>query len=87
MSVDVVPNDAEQSEDLEVLLLDEDEVILLPKHLLSQILYQYFIDKVFDDELVAPEHLLKKVEVAWLVLDDDVLDDEVDPLGNINFEE
>jgi hypothetical protein len=85
--VDVVSHDAEEPEDLQVLLLVEHEILLLVDHPVGQLGHKAISHEILHQELIILEKLLQQVQVGGLVHRNHVLYHEVYPLGNIDLEE
>lgn len=86
-SIDAIPHNAEKPENLKIFLLVEHERVLLVDHAISQFTHQMISNAIFDQEIIILEKLLKKIEVAWLVHHHHVLDDKINPFGDVYLEE
>lgn len=87
VGVDGLANYAEKSEDLKVLLLMVMGSFSFGNIVAGEVLNNLSIDEVIDEEEIVSEELLKKVLLARLVVGDDVVEDELEPLGDVHLEE
>lgn len=53
----------------------------------GEILDDLPVHKIIDKEEVIPEQFLQEVQLAWLIVGDDIVEDELKPFGDMHLEE
>lgn len=84
--VDFAADDAEQSEDLQVLLFDVVLVFVFGV-VFGEVLDDGAVHEVVHEEGVVLQQFLQQVQLAVFVFGDHVVQDELEPLRNVHFEQ
>lgn len=87
VGVDSLAYNAKQPEDLKVLLLMVVRSLSLGDVVAGEILDDLPVHKIIDKEKVVPEQFLQEVQLAWLIVGDDIVEDELEPFGDMHLEE
>lgn len=53
----------------------------------GEILDDLPVHKIVDKEKVVPEQFLQEVQLTWLIVGDDIVEDELEPFGDMHLEE
>lgn len=73
VGVDSLANYAEQPENLKVLLLMVVSTLSFSDVVTSEILYDLPVHKIIDEEEIIPEQFLQEIQLAWLIVGDDII--------------
>lgn len=53
----------------------------------GEVLYDLPVNKIIDEEEIVPEQFLQEIQLAWLIVGDDIIKDELKPFGDMHLEE
>lgn len=87
VGVDGVADYAEESEDLQVLLLVVVRVRGGGGVVRGQVVDDLLVDEVVHEEEIIPQQLLQEVELAGLIVGDHIVQNKLKPLGDMHLEQ
>ena len=73
VGIDSLAYDAEQPENLKVLLLMVVSALSFSDVVAGEVLYDLPVNKIIDEEEIVPEQFLQEIQLAWLIVGDDII--------------